>query len=290
MPTVLPPNRIFAPAQPLEKQVGGHMNPSFERLEKGKEGGMFAWSNDHILPRKGLIYPSATLNNDRMKSLSLFMLGSLGTFRPTINWLEKTLQRFNHLADKIYISEVPADGEKCKDCGQSLAGKLYRSDFMEFQYYNTCSREMWHLTYNFLRHFGVRNETAYYTGRTVATIFEYTPLYRMVMQDTFNEMKEVSRKEFKRLAKLHEERNVGIGEKFTGVFKIISLLLFIPKFKKALKFAFREAEMDKLRMDEIDIYWAMLDTRFDSFGMKIDERKQKFVEYNKLRGRDVVFN
>ncbi len=292
---VLPPNRIFEPAKPLEEAIGGSFNSSFTKLEKGKQGGMYAWSDDHILPRKGLVYPSATRHNNIMKSFFVFFLTSLGSFRPTVKWLDGFLGKLNRLSERIYFSEVPADGEKCEKCFQSLSGKLTRSDFMKFEYYNSACQELWHLVYLFFKSLGVSFDSGYKTGRLIATVFEYSPRFLMRLQDLFNEIDESSlvkspRKELKRVFKIYSQREKGMDiPKFKLAMLGVTLLLLVPKFKKAFIYAVKQANWDKLRMDEIDVYWAMLDPTYDYFGEKIDNRHERFKNYCQARGTQVVF-
>lgn len=302
MSIILPPNRIFeSMPQPIEKAVGGEYNPSFIGLEQGKEGGLFAHSEGHILPRKGLAYKQAVLHNNIMKGLVVSITGALTSFRPTVAWLEKTLAAFNRLAIRVYTSEVPADSELCKECGQHTAGKLVRSDFMKFKYYNKASQEIWHLVSFFLRYLGITNGTAYDTGKLGATLMEYEPVYLLRLQDLFNEANESEliahpRKELKRLLKLYLEREKYKGNfgteaslKFLAMFSLLSLVLLIPPIKKAFCFTVKSANWDKLRMDEIDIYWAMLYPFYDYFGEDLDSRHEKFKAYCNNRGYPVEF-
>lgn len=301
MAIVLPPNSAFEPAKPLDEKVGGSYNGEFSQIKKDPTGRILAYSNDHILPRKGLIYPAAARHNNIMKAAIIFLTSSLGSFRPTIKWLDNTLRQVNKLAEHIFLSEVPNGADHCEKCGQHTGGKLVRTDFMKFSYYNACSQELWHLTHLFLKYLGCSFRNTYETGRLVATVLEYEPPYRMRGQDIFsainqNDLIKNPRKELKRVFNLYIQREKfnGTGEnvvskKFSRLFLLFSLVLLIPKFKNAFIFAVKEANWDMLRMDEIDVYWAMLDPNYDTFGLDIKDRREAFKNYCNARGQEIVF-
>jgi len=299
---IFPPNRIFQrDLQPLETAIGGAYNGSFKEVRQDTEGRVLAYSHDHILPRKGLIYPSAARHNDIIKSFFTSALSILGTFRPNGVWLERALQSFNKICKRVYLSEVPADGEKCKECQQNLAGKMVRPDYMHFKYYNACSQELWHLTHLFLKHLGngkVNAETSYTTGQMIATLFEYSPNYRHKLQDIFaavniGDLNKNPRKELKRVLNLYLQREhdnddgaseIVAARAFIRAFSVMTLALYIPSLKKAFMFAAAEADWKKLWPDEVDTYWALQYKNYDFMGENWQARKQIFIAYCKNHG------
>lgn len=304
MAIVFPPNRIFENAekeQRLEEVVGGVYNPVFTELKKDEEGRLLSYSSDNILPRKGLIYPSAARHNNTMKAILVFII-SLISFRPTVKWLDKCLRNFYWIADRVYMSEVPKGKEWCDKCGQHTDGRIVRSDFMYFQHYNACSQEVWVFIINFLVKLGAWYSTGNKTGKILGTVLEYEEIYRFRGQDIFTAINiewliENPRKELKRVSVLYFQRekfidtgrDSDVGRKFKHIFTILSLALLIPKVKKAFIYAVKQAKWEKLRMDKVDIYWALLYPNYDYFGEPIEKRREIFTAYCNAKGVAVEF-
>lgn len=301
MAVVFPPNQIFITTpKPLEKVVGGEVNGNFDRLERDAEGRILSYATNKILPSKGLIYPQAAKNNLIMKGIMMSTSISLLTFRPTVKWLEQTLDRVNILADRVYRSDVPSGDNKCAQCGAS--GRLVRSDFMQYAYYNACSQELWHITYLFFRKLGVNSNTAYVFGRLVATVIEYELPYRLRAEDIFTEINQAALlanpyKEINRVLKLYLKRESYTGDyyyavanKFLRLFKFFSLLFYVPKIGNALKFAIKNADFKKLRLDQIDLHEALFRADYDFMGRNLKERQEIAKQFYASQGYNLIFN
>jgi hypothetical protein len=309
MAIVLPPNEIFETSpKPLEDLVGGQVLNSFVGLTKDEKGRILAESSNSLLPRRGLAYPSAARNNNIMKSILMFFLSSTFTFRPTVKWLDKTLGNFYILAYRIYMSEAPKDGKTCKSCSQSIEGKLIRSDFMHYSYYNPQSQGIWTFLSKFLTELGCSIINANNIGKVIATVIEYEEPYRWRLGDLFGEINKETliknpRKEINRIISIYEIRekmnniyNGGNGIdrvvsiKFVRSFKLLSYLLFVPKIKKAFIYASKNTDFQEMKLDKYDIYHALLYPSYDFFGQSEEVRKNWFIEFCESQGVKVIIN
>lgn len=123
------------------------------------------------------------------------------------------------------------------------------------------------------------------TATVIANILDYDNVYRLRLEDTFSETnkhKLISnpRKEIARLTEMIRMREVRPGEKGKAIhhkFKVVtwlfSLVLLIPKFKRAFRDTLKEVDFTKLGYDETDIYWVCMRNDYLWLGMTDEERK-----------------
>jgi hypothetical protein len=142
-------------------------------------------------------------------------------------------------------------------------------------------REVRKFTYVFLREIGVREDIAYRFSAIFSHFFEYDNAYRYRVQDLISE---VSEKEFtedthktiKKLIQLSKERdNIQASEKVTAGLKLISLALRIPKYKKAFINALGFIDFEKLKYDDIDIYWISMRNDYLYMGEDVEVRAKR---------------
>ncbi len=302
MAIVLPPNDIFESVpRPLEDVVGGQVINAFIGLTKDDKGRMLSQSSNSILPRRGLIYPSAARNNNIMKAVLMFFLNSIGTFRPTVKWLDRTLGNFYLLATRVYLSEVPVDGKTCDTCKQSLDGKLMRSDFMQFEYYNPQSQGIWIFLSTFFTELGCSLFNANNVGKVIATAIEYEEPYRWRLGDLFGEIQKDNllknpRKEITRILQLYITREKmngddrAVSQKFIRAFKFLSYLLLVPKIKTAFLYSVSTTDFEQMKLDQYDTYHALLYPSYDFFGQPEATRRKWFVEFCESQNVKIIFN
>lgn len=262
MAHVIPPDEVFrTPPKPLEETQAAYVIPDFIGLDYSEREGMVANYLNHPFSRKGLQYVEATEANNHIKKIVVALLNSVA--HPT-----KILENFDR-----------------------IASYTYRNHFLQRKFYCKFSREMWKLTYLFLRKLGIKNDLAYSWGRNVATLFQYEEGYRMRLEDLFSETTKealLERKELSRLLSifLSREKCNGdeveiVNQKFISVFKLLRLGLLIPKVKTAWRFTIREMEIENLQLDEADKYWCNMNADYDFGGRDIAQRFATAVDtYN----------
>lgn len=273
MGMVLPPDVIFEESRiPLEKAQGGYGITNWKETVTPPEGGLFAYYRDEPYPRKGHPYPESVEANNIVKKITIGLFVSLAVpeiilpafgflllpWKRKIKWLEKILFNYCRVADYTL--------------------RLY---YMKRQYYNGFAQELWNLTYYFLKHLGISSDLAYRCGKIVANMFELEDAYRARVQDIFSELSIENlnnpRKEVNRLVKIYLSREgEGIQERFVSVAKILSYLLLIPRFKRIFVNTLKQANISKLRFDEIDIYWTLNRANYKYLGRDDEDR---FTEY-----------
>ncbi len=263
MAIVIPPDEVFqTPPKPLGETQGAYTIPDFIDLTFTEREGMVSNYLNHPFSRKGLQYPEATEANNHIKKIVVAAIQS-------ISHPSKTLFNFVRIAD--YTN---------------------RNHYLQRRFYCKFAREVWKLTYLFVRYLGVENELAYRCGRIVANLFQYEEGYRMRVEDIFSETSKEAllkpQRELKRLLKIYLPREKCSGEhidnvnnKFSSVFKLLRLGLLIPKVKSAWKFALQEMEIKNLQLDEADSYWCNMNGDYDFGGKGIEQRFNQAIDtYN----------
>lgn len=254
MSDVMPPDKVFLQRRlPLSEVRAWETLYGFKEFSFGEKG-----FYSHYLGRpknKGLAYEQATEYNNIMKRLTIGMVRML---KPTPT---NILTQYKRLADYLYTPH-----------------------YLHTRYYNDCSRELFELTYRFLRRLGFSFELSYGIGRIVATLLEYENGYRFRVEDLFSATTKEQllanlRVELKRIEKIYLSREKNKGEgietSFKMVFLFLRLLLLIPKVKRALKFALVDSEFKNFQLDEIDSYWANRFQDYDFGGEPYGVRQLK---------------
>ncbi len=111
--------------------------------------------------------------------------------------------------------------------------------------------------------------------KIVTAILGYDLVYRLRIQDLFNETTQTSlmispRGELKRLYALYLEREVIIPTymqwKFKRLFDILLLGLYVPKFKRAFKKAIELGNWEKIKFTKEDLEWCKVRNDYKFLG------------------------
>lgn len=241
---------------------GAYVIPDFVDLSFSEKEGMTSNYVSHPFPRKGLVYPEAVEANNWIKKILIGLIGSIA--HPTT-----ALENFARIAEYSF-----------------------RNHYLQRRFYNKFSRELWKLTYLFLKKLGVSSDVAYRIGKIVAHIFQFEEAYRFRLEDLFSETTKeallTGRKELNRLFKIYLRRekfvNVGIGGldyKFGSAMKLLKFALLFPNVKRAWQFALEEMEIENLQMDNADRYYSNTYTGYDYRDKELDDRFNESVDtYN----------
>lgn len=271
MAIIVPPKEVFESApQPVVDKLasGGYSIPRFTKVTQSEGGEMLSYFMDHPVPRKGLQYPEAVLQNNVVKRVSLAMFSSfVGVKKGLIGFLELYIRNYIRLVESIYA--------QCE-----------RVPFLKFDYYNTTSKGIWTLTRVFFTEIGITASVADRLGHVFATILEYDDAYRMPFVDVMSEFTKEEilkspRKFIKKALQIYSERCVSGGE--TGYRKklinrvksltfLINLALWIPKYRRAFKKAFRAVDLKLMQYDEYDYYWSLNRLSYNHHGRTIEDR------------------
>ena len=151
--------------------------------------------------------------------------------------------------------------EKAIGIYNSILWKVISPYILKPEYMIAMPKEIRKLSYVFLREIKIDENTARQFSSIFSHFFEYDNAYRYRVQDMFNETTEQDLidnpfKEIKKFIRLSKERDQkAVSEKIVAGLKLISWLLRIPKYRKAFNNALGFIEFEKLKFDEIDLYW-----------------------------------
>lgn len=229
------------------------------------EKGFLSHYHARPYPNKGMTTSASVEYNNIMKRI---VIGLILCLKPTVHPVRNFLFQFKRLADYLYAPH-----------------------YFHTRYYAECPQELMEFVYRLLRRFGIPFDLAYGFGRIPAQVLQAENAYRLRVEDiatltSKEKMLADPRRELKRIEKIYLSRELykgeqGVDDKFKMVFKLLRLLLLIPKFKKAFKFALVDSDFKNFQLDKIDSYWANRFNDYNYGGKTRAERqlKQAFEIY-----------
>lgn len=167
-----------------------------------------------------------------------------------------------------------------------MTWRYVRPHTLKSEFMTSATREFEWLLYVFLKKIGVSEENAEQFSITIASSIEFDNAYRLRFIDMWSEADKIRmiknpRKELIELTKVMLDRSVGDNsaqKKFYMIAKLFSMILIIPKYKKAFIESFKEIDLEKMRADKVDKYWMTLRKEgYNYMGLTDSER----VEYRK---------
>ena len=271
-----PPAEIFkrpSIAGNVAKDLLREHSPIYEieRMETPKEGGIYLYYKDMLYPRKGFVFPEAVFGVGFAKRLLIsqlrfFVKNPLAVIPLlTVKRLEAFLNEYNLMAENFVATFL-----------------LERNKYMNF------TKAIMIFVETFLQTIGVSKEVSETFAEIFASMFEYDDAYRYKVEDLGScTSKEAilknPRKESKRLITILQERtNYTSGGKvlkhFNTFVNILSVILYIPKFRKAFNKAMEAIEFKHLQLDDADWYHTALYENYNFGGEHIEVRKKKYIE------------
>ena len=163
--------------------------------------------------------------------------------------------------------------------------------YLKENYYSPIPKEILIGCGVFLKELGVSEREAKKFARNLATFVQYDtayyyPLGDIMCETSAEQMLKSPSKEIKRLIKILYERsdNPNLNEKFAIFAKFLTVILWIPKVRKAFRKAVQAMNFQKLQLDEEDKYnlrlshWNGKGERkgYKWFGMTQEERDAKW--------------
>lgn len=286
MAIVLPPNEVFEFTPNYEQPVNaerarGYEGSKWVKTVCSKEGGMYMFQEGLPFPRKGHAYLEAILANNQVKRWTLAMLNPftckemrlpllMFVFQPfkIIPFLEKILVHYCRMSVSIYRSVHPIP-------------------FLKEEFYKNSGRELGKLISYFLMGIGITEVTANSSGKMGTMMIEYDDYYQYVMEDLFSItsqelMLKNPRKEFLKILEIYKQRQPGserliVGGKVTLLIKTLTLLLFIPKVKRAFKNAVSKVNFPKLQLDDADTFFCLTSGNAYYFLGKSREQRRELI-------------
>lgn len=238
------------PKTPQEAIKDEHLSPTgstdiVDHLEIVYGKGMFIYLKGYPHPVKGAPTPEAMTAQNRVKRI---LINSL-TLWPTILFvpLNKLVYAFNRVTWDLISSPY-----------------ILKDDVM-----NPVSREIKKIIYLFLINLNIPEIECLHAAKTLSHIVEYDNAYRYRLMDIMQETDSIklsSPKEIRRLGRIIYDRddaihqrldptNRRVGTQVRRISKLVSFILYIPKYRKALKKALAVMDMEAFNIDEGDAYW-----------------------------------
>lgn len=162
-----------------------------------------------------------------------------------------------------------------------IGNKVMEQYLLKDEYMTAGGLELARIIYDFVFSLTSNETISGHFSKIVSHLIEYDNAYRLRVLDLGTETSKEKllrnpRREMKRLVNLLSKREVLLGDdvsnKVKRIVSIISWMLFIPKYRRAFKYAIYMADWEKMTFDNTDKYWACLRTDYDFFGMSYNDR------------------
>ncbi len=277
-----PPKEIFKYRESLAEGILRETPVAYEvdhfEIEEGK--GLQVYYKDIPVPRKG--YPTAegvaAVNTVKRLFMSTVKLMLLPEF--FLAWIFTILCPFKTKTKDYHGKNIRIPRM------EFLIGSFNRISYghlsqyiLEPAFMTPLASEFQGVIYVFLARMGLNKEVARQFAIIFGTIIQYDNAYLLRIQDLFTAssqkaLLENPYKEVKRLFDVFMQRETMwmVKDKFSFLFKLISLPLLLPKVKEAFRSAMRSCDYERLTFDENDRYWAYLRQDYDFDGKTHKER------------------
>ena len=233
-------------------------------------GGIFVRHQSLLFPAKGFPTPKACQANNMVKRVFIgqvrylaqnpLALLSFFTKKGRVDWLD------------VFTSFA-----------EIALGPYYLQDFR----YQKSVREIRKMTETFLEEWGFPQASSF--ALTFATMFEYDNAYLFRVQDIANETSNEALtkdpvKELSRLFKIFSEREMGASlmKRAKAFYYLLRIAFMIPKVKRAFVKAVQAADIEKIKMDEADLYHILRwDNHYKFLGRDLEDRIGEFMMMHK---------
>ena len=164
---------------------------------------------------------------------------------------------------------------------------------MADKYYTPICLQINKFITKFVSGLGVREEIAERFGLTIATLIQYDDAYRYILEDLASETSKEAiinnpRNEIIRLVGILSERVAPTNmyrdkmiNRFSSIARLITLALYIPKFKVVFIEAIKELDWSKMILDEADKYHTLRWWNYNFGGKTIEERAIEMIKIHK---------
>lgn len=250
-----------------EQQISAEADDFYQPERLVVEGGIFLWLKDAQYPIRGWVSPEILFSVNICKS----------AFIEAVRVLSMPL-----IAPGVALSLLmPKSAEWIGAAFSRLAWRAMSPWILKDSLMTPCARSLQHFAFDLMRHSGIGEELSDRISSILAHCIEYDSAYRMrimdVMGETSRERLMNPSSELRRLHGILSERDLSpsVALKAGKVVSLARAALLVPRIRKAWKLAVAEMDIESMRMDEADEYWACMRTDYLFMGMTVEERKER---------------
>jgi hypothetical protein len=227
------------------------------------DDGVYVYITNAQFPYKNFVYANPENQNtlfaaNQVKSLFIETIKSFPIWMLLLSNKQKLLDGFNRIAFRIASPHI------LKDKQWSRFAKTFH-----------------YVVFTFLYELGFEEKSCDTFAEILVWIIDCDNAYRLRLEDIFNsvarrDLVEQPKETFDRMMNIYLERetNISVSNKFKKLGKLLSYLLYIPKYKKAFSKAFDGIEYWNLQLDEADTYWTIIRKDYNFMGMNVEQRKE----------------
>lgn len=271
-----PPPGLFRNYSPsVIHQVGRETQsiPIFQGVHYPKEGGMFTKYLGALYMEKGIKCPEPGQAIAISKRMLLGMLSIPSSTRwivlPLIGLALVPWKAKIQIVDSLLLRLI-----------QSTDRNLERF-YMHKRFYSAPMRELRTLFYLFLKNLGFPQWTCSRISEILIAFPQWDDQYRYREQDIFTmadkqRLMDNPRKELLYLYKIYMQREIPGMNKLDKVIKFLSLAMLVPRIKKAFQEAVRLTDIDKIKMDDADMYFTLCMGPYKFMGVSLTLRKHAY--------------
>ncbi len=170
-----------------------------------------------------------------------------------------------------------------------IAMKAVRPFLLKRIYMTKTANELRDLVFTFLTRIGISQQTSQDFADIFAYIIDTDDAYRYRIQDILSETTKQNIlnspiMEIDELILILASRDSKeVTQKFEKLSAILSLLLLIPKYRRAFKESISQCTFKNLQYSEADIYWVHMKRGYNYLGLSLSQRQEQMRKiYKKI--------
>ncbi len=277
---LMPPNEVFFNKNeehlqnPIKKVIREFKMFQFDHMEYPEFGGQLAYFKECPFPQKGHPYPTAiyAINEAKRFLRGMFrVFASKSMVLPLLGFFLSSKKKKIDILSRFCQAYV------------DFSSSFLEDHRLEFIRYGNFTRELINLVARFLYFLGIEKNLAEQFAEFFCIILEYDDAYRLRIEDllsvtSLEKIIKIPIHEIKKLAEIMvlrepgHRKDIGNGEKFVNVSRILSIILLLPSFRKAFKESLIECKFENLQYDDADRYHVMWRNDYDYMGYSIEDR------------------
>ena len=212
---------------------------------------------------------------------------------PDVMFVCNQVKRIFVSAFKLYPIFILSN-KKLINIFNDICFKLLSPHIVVYNELTPMAQEIRNLIGSFLIKINIDEKDAKIFAELVSTVIDYDEAYRYRIQDlmvetTKNELIKRPIREIRWIVKKVMERDIpDVALKFKRIGILLTLLLLIPKYRKAFKETIEESYIDKMYPDVADWYW-MCQREDYKFGGYTNEERKNIIKVKGWKLPKVVY-